>query len=43
MYKDVVDNKRGSDLLKAMEEKNKELLKESNKDLDLLAGVYGEI
>jgi len=24
-----------------MEEKNKELLKESNKDLDLLQGVYG--
>lgn len=43
MYKDVVDNKRGSDLLEALEEKNKELLKESNKDLDLLKGVYGEI
>jgi len=42
MYEKAVGNDKGMALLKAMEEKNIDLLIKSNKDLDLLAGVYGE-
>ena len=33
----------GSSFLRMAEEKNKELLKNSGKDMDLLQGVYGEL
>lgn len=42
MYKEMVGDKEGVNLLEAMETKNIKLLKDSNKDLDLLKGVYGE-
>lgn len=35
------DDKEGREVLRALQEKNKKLLKESGKDLDLLRGVYG--
>ncbi len=41
IYQEVVGDNKGTDVLKSMEEKNKSLLKESKKDLDLLQGVYG--
>ena len=41
LYNDVVHNTQGSELLKSMAQTNIELLKNSNKDLDLLEGVYG--
>ena len=40
-YEKVAGDKNGSDVIKAMEEKNKSLLIQSGKDLDLLEGVYG--
>ena len=41
LYNDVVHNTQGSELLKSIAQTNIELLKNSNKDLDLLEGVYG--
>lgn len=38
----VPEDTEGLALLRALEEKNKKLLRESGKDLDLLRGVYGE-
>lgn len=40
-YDKVVKNKLGADFLYAAEKKNVSLLLSSNKDLDLLSGVYG--
>ena len=40
-YAKVVGDQAGTAMLKAMEEKNVALLRESKKDLDLLEGVYG--
>lgn len=42
LYERSVGDKKGVALLKAMEEKNIELLVDSGKDLGLLKGVYGE-
>ncbi len=42
IYEGLVGDKKGIDLLKAFEEKNIDLLINSNKDIDLLRGVYGE-
>ena len=42
MYEKTVGDTYGLSLLKAMEEKNIDLLVKSNKDLELLKGVYGE-
>ena len=42
MYKEVLPKDvSGNGILKNLEKKNKELLRESQKDLDLLEGVYG--
>ena len=44
MYaKHVANDERGSEVLRTMAEKNIELLVNSDKDLDLLEGVYGDI
>jgi nucleotide sugar dehydrogenase len=41
-YKKVVGNdKYGLNVIRSMEEKNKQLLKSTKKDLDILRGVYG--
>jgi len=40
--KEMGDDKVGNEVLKCIQSKNIELLKESGKDLDLLIGVYGE-
>ena len=42
MYEKTVGDEAGVDVLKALEEKNINLLVGSNKDLDLLEGVYGK-
>ena len=42
VYEKVVGDKLGLDVIKSMEEKNKSLLKQTEKDLDLLKGVYGD-
>jgi len=42
MYEKMIGNKEGIALLKAVEEKNIELLLKSKKNLDLLKGVYGD-
>ena len=42
IYEKVVGDKAGIDVIKSMEEKNKLLLTQSGKDLDLLKGVYGD-
>jgi glycosyltransferase involved in cell wall biosynthesis len=43
MYERVFpEDSQGIEALKAMEEKNVQLLRDSNKDLDLLEGVYGK-
>lgn len=42
IYEQKVGDKPGIDVLKALEEKNIDLLLATNKDLDLLKGVYGE-
>lgn len=42
LYTSVVQDQLGSDVLKTMAEKNIALLMNSNKDLDLLEGVYGK-
>lgn len=43
MYEKKVGDTLGIQALRALEEKNIDLLKSSEKDLDLLRGVYGEI
>lgn len=42
VYETVVGDQSGIDVIKSMEEKNKALLCQTKKDLDLLRGVYGE-
>lgn len=42
MYEKLVDDDAGKKVLKSLQEKNIDLLLSSNKDLDLLTGVYGE-
>jgi len=42
MYKDSVPDLYGADLMYAMVKLNQRLLTETNKDIDLLKGVYGE-
>lgn len=42
MYRETVDDTTGNALLQALTEKNIDLLSSSNKDIDLLTGVYGE-
>lgn len=42
MYEKTVGDEKGAALLKAMEAKNIDLLVSTDKDLDLLVGVYGE-
>ena len=41
LYEKNVDDKKGAKVLRSFEEKNKELLIKSGKDIDLLRGVYG--
>jgi nucleotide sugar dehydrogenase len=41
VYEKVVGDSAGVNVIKSMEEKNKSLLKQTNKDQDLLQGVYG--
>lgn len=43
MYQSHVPDDRGNAVLRALAEKNIELLVQSNKDLDLLKGVYGDL
>ncbi|MAF59714.1 MAG: hypothetical protein QF858_01765 [Candidatus Pacebacteria bacterium] len=38
----IPEDNKGFEVLESMEEKNKKLLKDSDKDLDLLEGVYGK-
>lgn len=42
MYRDIIGDEEGVKLLQAFEAKNKRLLEDSGKDIDLLKGVYGE-
>ncbi len=42
MYEKLTHDETGTDILKALAYKNIQLLTESGKDLDLLAGVYGD-
>ncbi|MBU4347643.1 hypothetical protein KKF23_03785 [Patescibacteria group bacterium] len=42
LYEEQVGDKRGIAVLEAIKEKNLDLLVSSGKDLDLLAGVYGQ-
>ncbi|NCN07237.1 hypothetical protein GW933_00945 [Candidatus Falkowbacteria bacterium] len=42
MYKKLVGDEAGQQVLKSLQAKNIELLLSSHKDLDLLSGVYGE-
>ncbi len=42
LSQDNVSDNIGLEVLKSMEDKNKDLLKRSGKDLDLLVGVYGQ-
>lgn len=42
MYDDALNDPLGSAALGALKDKNNELLRASGKDLDVLAGVYGE-
>lgn len=41
-FERTVGDPAGMEMIRAIERKNKELLKSTNKDLDLLKGVYGE-
>lgn len=43
LYQEVVGDREGTDIFKANEQKNIQLLLNSQKDLDLLRGVYGDI
>lgn len=38
---EIPEDKKGADIFRALEEKNKALLRSSQKDLELLEGVYG--
>lgn len=42
IFEKNINDKKGLEVLKSLEEKNIELLLESGKDLDLLQGVYGK-
>lgn len=42
LYEECTDDQEGINAFRALEAKNKKLLKESGKDLDLLEGVYGK-
>ena len=42
MYTEKVEDAEGSHLLDALKDKNNKLLIDSNKDLDILRGVYGD-
>lgn len=42
-YEEAVGDSHGLDVLNALQNKNNRLLKDSNKDLDLLLGVFGDI
>jgi UDPglucose 6-dehydrogenase len=42
VYSNLVGDETGVRLLQSLEQKNKELLKQTSKDLDLLHGVYGD-
>lgn len=42
MYQENLSDAIGNTILKAIAQKNIDLLKESNKDIDLLTGVYGQ-
>jgi len=41
LYEKCMDDKKGVEALRSFEEKNKDLLIKSEKDIDLLQGVYG--
>lgn len=43
MYDEFTNDSAGSDILKALAYKNMQLLVESNKDIELLTGVYGNL
>jgi len=43
IYKNKIDDKLGLEILSSIKNKNIDLLKNSDKDLDLLKGVYGEL
>lgn len=43
LYREKVNDEIGKELLGKIEEKNKNLLKNTNKDLDLLKEVYGDL
>ena len=43
LYQNIVDDPEGLKLLRQFERKNKQLLKDSNKDIDILEGVYGKV
>ncbi|MDO8590607.1 MAG: hypothetical protein Q7R65_01370 [bacterium] len=42
MYRDTIGDRAGLEVLESLRDKNIELLLESNKDINLLTGVYGE-
>jgi len=42
MYQELVGDEAGLKVLASLQDKNIDLLINSNKDLDLLAGVYGK-
>ncbi|KKR31610.1 MAG: UDP-glucose/GDP-mannose dehydrogenase dimerization, partial [Parcubacteria group bacterium GW2011_GWF2_39_8b] len=42
MYQSLTLDQKGISVLKAIEDKNIDLLLSSHKDLDLLSGVYGD-
>lgn len=42
LYEEILSDEKGLGVLKSLEEKNIELLKNTKKDLDLLEGVYGD-
>ncbi len=42
-YKKLIKDENGVRVLESLEEKNKDLLKQSSKDLDLLASIYGDV
>ncbi|HUD04019.1 MAG TPA: NAD(P)-binding domain-containing protein [Candidatus Paceibacterota bacterium] len=41
LYKEIIDDSLGQKMLQAIEKKNTELLSSTNKDIELLRGVYG--
>jgi UDPglucose 6-dehydrogenase len=43
LYDTLVKDSYGSNVMEALAEKNIQLLKDSNKDIDLLTGVYGDL